>query len=98
MLKINMIYRAYRVPYEWVPQAERPREQPIERIDPARVIRRLRYAHPVYTTASEAARARRAEIQGRRRTWYCGAYWRYGFHEDGVVSALDVTREFGVEP
>lgn len=68
-----------------------------DRIDPAKVIRRLSYTHPVYTPASDAARARRAEIQGQRRIWYCGAYWRFGFHEDGVVSALDVARELGAE-
>jgi len=59
-----------------------------ERIDPARVIRTLHYAHPVYTDAALAAQARWAEISGARRTRYCGAHWGWGFHEDGVVSAL----------
>jgi uncharacterized protein len=59
-----------------------------ERIDPAKVIRRLRYSHPVYTQAGVAAQARAHEISGVRRTHYCGAYWGWGFHEDGVVSAL----------
>ena len=57
-------------------------------IDPARVLRRFEYDHPVYTAAGVAAQARRAEISGVRRTHYCGAYWGWGFHEDGVVSAL----------
>jgi predicted NAD/FAD-binding protein len=59
-----------------------------DRIDPACVIRRIDYSHPVYTAAGVAAQARRREISPARRTRYCGAYWGYGFHEDGVVSAL----------
>jgi predicted NAD/FAD-binding protein len=58
-------------------------------IDPARVLRTRHYAHPVYTQASVAARARKGEIQGRRRTWFAGAYWGWGFHEDGMRSAMD---------
>ncbi|QNP41756.1 NAD(P)/FAD-dependent oxidoreductase [Lysobacter solisilvae (ex Woo and Kim 2022)] len=65
-------------------------------IDPARILRRMRYSHPVYTTASVAAQARRAEIQGRRRTWFAGAYWGWGFHEDGMRSAVDVAQALGV--
>jgi uncharacterized protein len=57
-----------------------------EAIDPARVVRRIGYAHPVYTAAGVEAQARHAEISGVRRTFYCGAYWGWGFHEDGVVS------------
>ena len=57
-------------------------------IDPATVLGRYTYHHPVYTPAAVAAQNRRGEISGRRRTFYCGAYWRYGFHEDGVVSGL----------
>jgi predicted NAD/FAD-binding protein len=56
-------------------------------IDPAKVLRRMSYHHPVYLPAGVAAQGRRAEISGVNRTCYCGAYWRYGFHEDGVVSA-----------
>jgi predicted NAD/FAD-binding protein len=57
-------------------------------IDPAKIIRRFEYDHPVYTAEGVAAQARHAEISGVRRTHYCGAYWGWGFHEDGVVSAL----------
>ena len=56
-------------------------------IDPAKVLRRMTYHHPVYLPAGVEAQQRRAEISGVNRTAYCGAYWRYGFHEDGVVSA-----------
>jgi predicted NAD/FAD-binding protein len=57
-----------------------------EAVDPARVIRTIDYAHPVYTAAGVAAQRRHAEVSGRNRTHYCGAYWGWGFHEDGVVS------------
>ena len=64
-------------------------------IDPARVVGRVRYRHPVAIPAGTAARARRAEVSGANRTHYCGAYWGNGFHEDGVVSALAVVGEIG---
>jgi predicted NAD/FAD-binding protein len=63
-------------------------------IDPDRVIGTYRYEHPVFTPQAVAAQSRHAEINGSRRTYYCGAYWRYGFHEDGVVSALAALRHF----
>ncbi|MGN6112688.1 MAG: NAD(P)/FAD-dependent oxidoreductase [Luteimonas sp.] len=66
-------------------------------IDPARVLARRRYAHPLYTAASVAARARKDEVQGRRRTWFAGAYWGWGFHEDGLRSAADVVRDLDPE-
>jgi predicted NAD/FAD-binding protein len=62
-------------------------------IDPDKVIRRFTYDHPVYTAAGVAAQTRRAEVSGVRRTHYCGAYWGWGFHEDGVVSGLKVCEE-----
>ncbi|MEA2212112.1 MAG: uncharacterized protein QOF83_2060 [Solirubrobacteraceae bacterium] len=64
-------------------------------IDPDKVIRKFDYAHPVYTAAGVHAQARVNEISGRNRTHFCGAYWGWGFHEDGVVSALRVARHFG---
>jgi predicted NAD/FAD-binding protein len=63
-------------------------------IDPARVLRRMTYAHPVFTPASVAAQARHREINGVRRTYYCGAWWRNGFHEDGVASAEAAVAHF----
>ena len=65
-------------------------------IDPDAVIRKIDYAHPVYTAAGAAAQARHDEISGAHtRTHYCGAYWGWGFHEDGVVSGLRVAERFG---
>lgn len=63
------------------------------RIRPEHIIRRVRYDHPVYTPEAVAAQQRHAELN-RDRTFYCGAYWRNGFHEDGVASALDALRHF----
>ena len=56
-------------------------------IDPAKILRRLSYQHPLFTRAAVAAQARLPQINGVNRSYFCGAYWRYGFHEDGVVSA-----------
>ncbi len=67
-------------------------------IDPARVLARMRYAHPVYDAAMVAAQARRGEIQGVRRTWFAGAYWGWGFHEDGIRSAAQLCAAFGLGP
>jgi predicted NAD/FAD-binding protein len=62
-----------------------------DEIDPEKVIRKISYDHPVYTKEGVAAQARHAEISNAgRRTHYCGAYWGWGFHEDGVVSAQRV--------
>jgi predicted NAD/FAD-binding protein len=66
-----------------------------DQIDPAHVIRTIAYAHPVYTREGMAAQRRVAQISARNRTHFCGAYWGWGFHEDGVVSALRVAEHFG---
>ncbi len=63
-------------------------------INPAKVIKRLKYMHPVYTLAGVAAQARHAEISGPNLTAYAGAYWLNGFHEDGVASALSALEHF----
>jgi predicted NAD/FAD-binding protein len=68
-----------------------------EAIDPRTVIRSFEYHHPLFSPAAVAAQRRHAEISGTRRTHYAGAYWGYGFHEDGVESALRVARHFGQE-
>jgi predicted NAD/FAD-binding protein len=65
-------------------------------LDPEKVLATMTYEHPTYTTAATAAQARRAEVNGVRRTWFAGAYWGWGFHEDGVRSALAVAKDFGI--
>jgi predicted NAD/FAD-binding protein len=66
-----------------------------EGIDPAKILYRTIYHHPVFTPQAVAAQRRRDEISGVNRTWYCGAYWGHGFHEDGVNSALAVGAAIG---
>jgi predicted NAD/FAD-binding protein len=64
-------------------------------IDPGKILARYTYAHPQYSLAGMAAQARWEELLGAHHSYFCGAYWANGFHEDGVVSALRVAREFG---
>tara|TARA_R110002020_G_scaffold369277_7_gene581067 strand:- start:2168 stop:3412 length:1245 start_codon:yes stop_codon:yes gene_type:complete len=64
-------------------------------IDPGKVLARMQYQHPVYTHASVAAQGRRGEINGGNRTWFAGAYWGFGFHEDGLRSGVEVARALG---
>lgn len=59
-----------------------------DRISPDTILGRWTYAHPVYTPEAVRAQERHGDISGQNRTFYCGAYWRYGFHEDGLVSGL----------
>jgi len=66
-----------------------------EMIAEQEIIKKLVYHHPVYSAAAFSAQKRRSEINGVNRTWFCGAYWGYGFHEDGVNSALAVCEQFG---
>ena len=63
-------------------------------INPDKIIKRLSYDHPVFTPDGIAAQQRQGEINGVKRSYFCGAYWRYGFHEDGVVSALNALAHF----
>ncbi|SDO10807.1 Predicted NAD/FAD-binding protein [Pseudomonas arsenicoxydans] len=64
-------------------------------ISPGNVLAKTNFAHPQYSLAAVAAQNRWEELDGAQHTWYCGAYWASGFHEDGVVSALRVARAFG---
>ena len=59
-------------------------------VDPRFVWKRMVYEHPLFNPQSWSAQMRHQEINGRQRSWFCGAYWYNGFHEDGVRSALDV--------
>ena len=63
-------------------------------IDPSKVIKRIEYDHPVFTLKGMAAQSQQERINGPRNTYFCGAYWRNGFHEDGVVSALNAIEHF----
>ena len=63
-----------------------------DRVDPAKVLRRIVYSHPVFTTRRTEAQRRHLELINLNRTSFCGAYWGNGFHEDGVNSALAACR------
>lgn len=63
-------------------------------IDPSKVLYETVYTHPIYTPESPSSQALIRRINGRRSTFFCGAYMRYGFHEDAVQSALDVVASF----
>ena len=64
-------------------------------LDAALVRQRYDYAHPIFDLPSRAAQGQHARISGVGQTHYCGAYWGYGFHEDGVQSGLRVCSAFG---
>jgi len=66
-------------------------------LDPGLVHARMDYEHPRYDARAVRLQSAIAELDGRRRTWFCGAYWGYGFHEDGVASGVRVARGFGEE-
>lgn len=63
-------------------------------IDTRTILGRYTYHHPVYTPEAVQAQQRYAEVNGLNRSFYCGAYWGYGFHEDGVVSAMRMLDQF----
>ena len=65
-------------------------------IDPTKIIKKIEYHHPLFTVDGVKAQKRKTEISGANNTFYCGAYWGNGFHEDGVNSALEVCKDFGV--
>ncbi|TQV80073.1 FAD-dependent oxidoreductase [Exilibacterium tricleocarpae] len=67
-------------------------------IDPAKILGHFNYAHPVFNLDGIAAQQRWGDINGVNRTWFCGAYWGNGFHEDGVSSALRVAEALGDTP
>lgn len=64
-------------------------------INPLKILARYTYAHPQYSLAAVTTQNRWEELAGTRHTFYCGAYWANGFHENGVVSALRVAQAFG---
>lgn len=69
---------------------------PDSSLDDDTVIEEVSFTHPVYDTTSMATQDRLSTLNGPRRTWFCGAYFRHGFHEDAVASGMSVAADFGV--
>jgi predicted NAD/FAD-binding protein len=67
-----------------------------DKISPEKILRRFSYAHPVYNHQTLRSQQRRHEINGQQHSYFVGAYWYNGFHEDGVRSAVDVAAQLGV--
>ena len=68
-----------------------------DRIEASKIIKRFNYSHPQFTVEGERAKHKWVEISGKNNTSFCGAYWRNGFHEDGVASAIRVAESLGVK-
>jgi predicted NAD/FAD-binding protein len=66
-------------------------------IDRTKVLREMEYFHPLYTLDAVRAQGRWSEMSGKRHLHFCGAYWFYGFHEDGLNSAIRVAERLGVD-
>ncbi|HTV80692.1 MAG TPA: FAD-dependent oxidoreductase [Steroidobacteraceae bacterium] len=70
---------------------------PTRPVAPERILRRMNYSHPLFTPGAIAAQGQKATLQGQRGTWFAGAYWGFGFHEDGLRSAVEVAEALGVQ-
>jgi uncharacterized protein len=68
---------------------------PMQTIDPAKIIKTIAYEHPLFLPESVPAKKALRHIQGRDNTWFAGAWTRYGFHEDGLMSGIAVARALG---
>ena len=71
---------------------------PVRPLDPELVYDTFEFEHPVFDSAAVSAQARIPDIQGGRNTWFCGAWQRNGFHEDGLWSAVRVASGLGASP
>ena len=71
---------------------------PLKKPDDQHIVARMRYDHPLFDQKALDAQGRLSEIQGRHRLWFAGAHWGFGFHEDGLLSGLQVAASFGVAP
>ncbi|MET1254859.1 NAD(P)/FAD-dependent oxidoreductase [Aliikangiella maris] len=67
---------------------------PTDEIDESKILKEINYSHPLFTLDGIKAQKNQPLINGHLNTYYCGAYWRYGFHEDGVVSALNAIKKY----
>ncbi|MGO2562758.1 MAG: FAD-dependent oxidoreductase, partial [Pseudoalteromonas nigrifaciens] len=69
----------------------------LQGIEKSKILREFTYHHPVFNQESIAAQQQKHSIDGKNNSYFCGAYWYNGFHEDGVHSGVDVAKQLGVE-
>jgi predicted NAD/FAD-binding protein len=70
---------------------------PLQPINPAKIIKTIAYDHPLFLPESVDAKIALRKLQGARNTWFAGAWTRYGFHEDGLMSGIAVARALGAD-
>jgi len=70
---------------------------PIDEISPKDIFAKYDYEHPIFDEDTVEAQENLEKIQGKRNIWFCGAWTKYGFHEDGLNSAINVAKKLGVE-
>ncbi len=70
---------------------------PIEKINPSDVFGKYEYEHPIFDQGAIDAQENLEKIQGKRNIWFCGAWTKYGFHEDGLNSAINIAQKFNIE-
>ena len=69
---------------------------PIQDIDPGKVIKRIQYMHPIFDNNAIVSQKKLHQLQGKNRTWFAGSYFGYGFHEDALSSAVSIAKHFNV--
>tara|TARA_B100000579_G_C22742510_1_gene809830 strand:+ start:1 stop:1227 length:1227 start_codon:yes stop_codon:yes gene_type:complete len=69
---------------------------PICKIPESKLIKKVNFTHPYFNSETLIYQKELNSLQGKKRTWYCGAYFGYGFHEDGIKSAINLTKNFKI--
>ena len=67
---------------------------PIYKIEPEKIVTKVNFTHPYFNTETAKLQKELYCLQGKKRTWFCGAYFGYGFHEDGLKSPIDLIKNF----
>ena len=96
-LPASLTYDLSRLQNHPTPQPILQTLNPNEAIDSSKVLQKLTFAHPLYDSNTYAAQEKHDQLHADGQVLFCGAYWGYGFHEDGVASALKVCQKFGID-
>ena len=67
---------------------------PVEAIDKNKIIKKIHFTHPYFNKDNVALQKDLHKLQGKKRTWFCGSYFGYGFHEDGLKSSKELFKKF----